>query len=605
MADERTLEVLLKLRDLASAELKRFSDETKKAGKSVTNEFKQVKNSLVEVRNAIGNLLGIPLTIAGIALAVKGLFTETLAWGQEITTLATTLGITVDQMIKLDAVAVRVGYNTEGLQTAFRNLSQIMENARDGDTKSIILLDMMGIKYEEVTNGTLNLYDAFGRVVNRLSQMEKGSYRNVVAGDLFAKQGQKLLEIADEGKGKFNDFADASAKAVHSLDNLDVEKLNKLKKDFDTTKESALNLGREVVVTNTSLKGYGIVGNIIAAILGRETVLTDAETEALKRRNEEQEKYLISLGEVQLNNPELVAQAKEFIKHQKEIADATKSAKEQTEALGQVFKRDISNATINANGNLRLLLENLKEFRNVMAKQTGGQKYVKELDMLIEKVDAQLLYTSDTAGGFGRAWDVAMNRATDTTINWIDTMNQGVDSFKTMWSDAFYGMMTGTFKTKEVFRKFAQDIFRIISNLMAQQTVASFFSMFGGGATTGSTIQKVGTTTSVGVKAANGGVFPTLTPFSNGGVVDRTTLAMIGEGSNREAVVPLPDNRSIPVKMIGGGGDSKAVNVNFTIVANDAKGFDELLAKRKDIIVSIMSEAMRTNRDYRKSIATT
>jgi hypothetical protein len=37
--------------------------------------------------------------------------------------------------------------------------------------------------------------------------------------------------------------------------------------------------------------------------------------------------------------------------------------------------------------------------------------------------------------------------------------------------------------------------------------------------------------------------------FANGGVVNQPTLGMVGEGRYNEAIVPLPDGRSIPVKM--------------------------------------------------------
>jgi hypothetical protein len=45
--------------------------------------------------------------------------------------------------------------------------------------------------------------------------------------------------------------------------------------------------------------------------------------------------------------------------------------------------------------------------------------------------------------------------------------------------------------------------------------------------------------------------------YAVGGIVHRPELAMIGEGGNSEAVVPLPDNRSIPVKMTGNSMDTK------------------------------------------------
>jgi len=45
--------------------------------------------------------------------------------------------------------------------------------------------------------------------------------------------------------------------------------------------------------------------------------------------------------------------------------------------------------------------------------------------------------------------------------------------------------------------------------------------------------------------------------YASGGIVHRPEIAMIGEGGNSEAVVPLPDNRSIPVKMTGNSMDTK------------------------------------------------
>ena len=48
--------------------------------------------------------------------------------------------------------------------------------------------------------------------------------------------------------------------------------------------------------------------------------------------------------------------------------------------------------------------------------------------------------------------------------------------------------------------------------------------------------------------------------FAKGGVVNKPTLGLVGEGKHNEAVVPLPDGRSIPVS--GGMGD---MNTNITV----------------------------------------
>lgn len=54
-------------------------------------------------------------------------------------------------------------------------------------------------------------------------------------------------------------------------------------------------------------------------------------------------------------------------------------------------------------------------------------------------------------------------------------------------------------------------------------------------------------------KAANGAVWKGgFQAFANGGTVTGPTLGLVGEGKYNEAIVPLPDGRSIPVQMRGG-----------------------------------------------------
>ena len=69
-----------------------------------------------------------------------------------------------------------------------------------------------------------------------------------------------------------------------------------------------------------------------------------------------------------------------------------------------------------------------------------------------------------------------------------------------------------------------------------------------------------------GGKAANGAVWKGgFQAFANGGMVSGPTLGLIGEGKYNEAIVPLPDGKSIPVQMAGtsGGGSLRdAMNSN-------------------------------------------
>jgi len=91
-----------------------------------------------------------------------------------------------------------------------------------------------------------------------------------------------------------------------------------------------------------------------------------------------------------------------------------------------------------------------------------------------------------------------------------------------------------------------------------------------------------------GAGYANGGIMPgSFKAFASGGISDGPMLGLIGEGRyKREAVVPLPDGRRIPVDLRGrGGGEQKPTVVNINIQAADAKSFLDLARRNKGAII--------------------
>lgn len=77
---------------------------------------------------------------------------------------------------------------------------------------------------------------------------------------------------------------------------------------------------------------------------------------------------------------------------------------------------------------------------------------------------------------------------------------------------------------------------------------------------------------------AKGGIMSEYGPvklqkYAKGGIADSPQLALYGEGSQREAYVPLPDNRSIPVTLSGGTGGVNIgdTNINITIEGSNVQ----------------------------------
>lgn len=108
---------------------------------------------------------------------------------------------------------------------------------------------------------------------------------------------------------------------------------------------------------------------------------------------------------------------------------------------------------------------------------------------------------------------------------------------------------------------------------------------------------------------ADGGIMSSsgslpLAKYANGGIANSPQLALFGEGRMNEAYVPLPDGRSIPVTMKGGGGTNNAVVININVANNgsekkDSKGdngkgaWTELANKVKAMILQELVEQKR------------
>ena len=149
------------------------------------------------------------------------------------------------------------------------------------------------------------------------------------------------------------------------------------------------------------------------------------------------------------------------------------------------------------------------------------------------------------------------------------------------FGEAFKGIITGTATVREalgglfqsIADSFADMVAQMIAEWLKAQLIKGFLSLFpgfnGGGLSNLSAPASIGNPlgdlTGVGAKYANGGIAPGgFQAFANGGVVTGPTLGLVGEGRYNEAVIPLPDGKSVPVQLSGGDGGNQ-MNTNITV----------------------------------------
>lgn len=167
----------------------------------------------------------------------------------------------------------------------------------------------------------------------------------------------------------------------------------------------------------------------------------------------------------------------------------------------------------------------------------------------LSKVDTSVFESANALGTAG----TELGKEGAAGKKWHESLGQAVGGLG-MAAGAVMGIVAGINQIKEGGTSNVLGGIGMIAS-MAGSLLGSFGGLFGGGGGASSIVQ--GTDIPIaqmpaGMQFANGGVaFGGFRAFANGGTVSGPTLGLVGEGKYNEAIVPLPDGRSIPVQLGG------------------------------------------------------
>ena len=212
---------------------------------------------------------------------------------------------------------------------------------------------------------------------------------------------------------------------------------------------------------------------------------------------------------------------------------------------------------------------------------------------------------------------------------WMDFGKAVEDSMTKGLGDALYNILTKTGTIKDALIGFAQSIARAWSDMIAkiamQKILGNDSTAAGGpgvvglllkalgagggqtsgaGAGAGAPLPEVTTPLMISQGAATGAVwhggFTPISAFANGGIVNRPVVGIVGEGKYPgEAMVPLPDGRTIPVTMTGGGGGAPG---NIYVIASMEDAVRHGFRAHKDDIVDIAVADMKKGGKLAKTL---
>lgn len=384
-------------------------------------------------------------------------------------------------------------------------------------------------------------------------------------------------------------------------------------------------------------------------VLGIRGLWSEEAREQLRRMREEIEKYGTPMERIHSAIEELKARletvktatddaASSQQRHKQAMADAGQEARTLAkeikivgEALGSVGQRPVAEGVVNMRALLPKLRTQAAELERAINDDllTEVEKrkryYIEEYELRIRQLEHFLLVGAITEEKYTElthqaleALKKGLSEVESTTEGAFDFMatvaDEAARSMQRSLSDFFFTFMKGEVDSfKDLWESFTNSLLRIWSDALAKMVMdwLDFDNMLssgkggggGGGGSIWGTIGSVlgGVFNWVVSLFEKGGTIPggflpvrqagkPFSAYQSGGIVERPTLGLIGEGGQPEAVVPLPDGRSIPVKLHGERGQGiTVININ----AVDAKSFEDLCKRNPGAILSPVIENLK------------
>lgn len=415
----------------------------------------------------------------------------------------------------------------------------------------------------ETARGSKSKTDKAAKEAERLRE-QIAQQAQAAADALFSEQ-QRLLVLEQT-----NPIAESIAKFT-SQEAIIQRELNAALKEAKSEKEKA---DRK---QEASLKSS-------ANALELEKAIKDVRTQALKPIEDllasQREQLVYEADYKQLLkegvNPEVakqVAEVRKLVRTQLEVFDlAIKNAKT------AITEAEARGASADAVAKLRKELTGLEEDRK---KAEGRGKEAETGVAKAEGPKSAMDYLKDGAE--------AARKELEKLSNFGYQLTEAAGAIGNAFGTAFKQIITGSSSVQEAFANmfssvadhFADMVAKMIAEWLKAQLIQGFMNIVGAlipgmGAAGGMLGAGAGGAAGFGGSFSSGiAPLPNVPnyasafgarKFANGGIVTGPTMGLIGEGRYNEAVVPLPNGRSIPVEL---GGASAATNV---IVNVDAKG---------------------------------
>ena len=187
---------------LLSADTVQFTSAMEKAAYTAENKARRMGFAVKSVA------LMAAAAATSIAVSIK----KTIDHADEIGEMASSIGLTVEQLSSLEYAAKLSGVEIESLRTFFQKFNNTIFDGAKGVKESATLFKALGISIKDNNGKLKSNYDLFLEVADALSKVSDGATKSALAQDLFGKSGAAMIPFLNSGKDGIEKLAEEASR---------------------------------------------------------------------------------------------------------------------------------------------------------------------------------------------------------------------------------------------------------------------------------------------------------------------------------------------------------------------------------------------------------
>jgi hypothetical protein len=458
----------------------------------------------------------------------------------DMTLAAQDLNLTMSQMIKRqgDRLTSAALGPTLSVLRANREQRANLETQRANIPKQqsldeyMVIQDVYTRDNEKKVNALTTEIDALAQSEKELLEGEDGLIKRIeILSKTFPqfsgliKDGKLVNDDLTESQYKLIDAYTSGAAAVKSLEQSEASYQQALQSRFGktTSERATLKMARErVAEMNLAMKSPEFMAKV-------DDPSKEAEVSAMYAKRARAQKVAAAMGASDIGQRAAVVDQQRIALQQQALKNSIAGAT----ILGQKRKvlLDINQKQAQIDS-LRVQIAERRALLDQAEDKEAAQRAIQDLEHNVTLLQSQ-------KKGLENSINLTRELGVVATEAFANSMQKGIQ-----------GVIEGTMSIKDAFKSMAQSILQSLAQVLAKMmTMKILSSMFG----------------IPGVPMANGGIIPMakggiIKGYQHGGIAREPTY-LVGE-AGPEAVVPLPDGRSIPVNMSGATGNNITINVD-------------------------------------------